>query len=159
MVIKTFVLDVHLGKLARHLRMVGFDSLWTSELTDPELLRISNEEGRVLLTRDRALFDSADPLRRHYVHATEPGAQLVEVLKQFGLTQTVLTYKGFLSRCLECNSPIVQVSEKQIADRLPAHVQETQKEFYFCTRCERVYWKGSHFERMKTWVRDLLVTN
>ena len=151
----TFVLDVHLGKLARHLRMVGFDTLWSQDFTDPELLKISNEEHRILLTRDRELHDLAPAERRHYVQATEPGEQLREVVDRFGLKNQVVSHKGFLSRCLECNSPIVEVNGEKIRDRVPAHLLEEQKEFYFCPRCERVYWKGSHFERMKTWVKKL----
>jgi uncharacterized protein with PIN domain len=151
-----FVLDVHLDKLARHLRMVGFDALWSSEHKNPELLKISNEEFRILLTKDRALHDLASADRKYYVEADEPGEQLREVLERFELKDQVLEHKGFLSRCLECNSPIVEVNGKQIEDRIPKHVLREHQEFYFCPRCERVYWKSSHFERMKTWIQRLL---
>ena len=151
-----FVLDVHLGKLAHHLRMVGFDTLWSSEYTDPELLKISKEQFRILLTRDRELYNLASAELSHYVDATEPGEQLREVLERFELKDQVMEHKGFLSRCLECNSPIVEVNGEKIQDRIPEHVFLVQKEFYFCPRCERVYWKGSHFERMKVWVKRVL---
>lgn len=136
--------------------MVGFDALWSSEYTDPELLKISNEQFRILLTRDHALHNLASPDFKHYVKATEPGAQLREVLERFELKAQVMEHKGFLSRCLECNSPIVEVNGEKIQDRIPEHVFLEQKEFYFCPRCERVYWKGTHFERMKVWVKRLL---
>lgn len=135
--------------------MVGFDTLWSQDFSDPELLKISNEKFRILLTRDRELYSLAAPERRHYVQATEPGEQLREVVEHFELTNQVIAHKGFLTRCLECNSPIVEVNGEKIRDRVPAHLLEEQKEFYLCPRCERVYWKGSHFDRMKSWVKKL----
>jgi uncharacterized protein with PIN domain len=151
-----FVLDVHLAKLARHLRMLGYDSHWRSDLGDDELLRISGDEGRVLLTRDRELFGRADPSLRHYVQATDSRAQLAEVLSQFNLREEARLGSGFLTRCLECNSPIIPVKPQYISDRVPADLLQRHSEFFLCPRCERVYWKGSHWERMKIWVRRTL---
>ena len=156
MISRSFVLDVYLGKLARHLRMLGFDSSWRDDYADPELLRISLEEGRVLLTRDHALHDQADPDRRHYVQAIEPGKQVLEVLQRFELVETVRSGKGFLSRCLECNTPILPVKGHHIHERVSAEILLKHQQFYFCQRCERVYWEGSHFDRMRKWVADLL---
>src|SRR4051812_16784614 len=107
--IPTFVLDVHLGKLARHLRMLGLDALWQDDFTDPQLMEISEREGRVLLTRDRDLHDRTAVERRHYVQATEPGEQLLEVLTRFALLDYAREGRGFLTRCLQCNSPILPV--------------------------------------------------
>jgi uncharacterized protein with PIN domain len=155
---KTFILDVHLGKLARHLRMLGFDTAWDSgspDSSDPELLKRSREEGRILLTRDRLLHDSADPDLRHYVHATDPREQLIEVLDRFSLREDALSGRFFLSRCLDCNSPILPVRGDQLVDRLPGQVRLEHSQFFLCPRCERVYWKGSHFARMWEWVKKL----
>jgi uncharacterized protein with PIN domain len=144
---KTFILDDHLGKLARHLRMLGFDSTWNSDS--------SENEGRILLTRDRALYDRANPELRHYVHATDPREQLIEVLDRFSLREDALSGRFFLSRCLDCNSTILPVRGDQLVDRLPGHVRLEHTEFLLCPRCERVYWKGSHFSRMWEWVKKL----
>jgi uncharacterized protein with PIN domain len=151
-----FVLDVHLGKLARHLRMVGFDTLWKDDYSDPELLEISKAESRILLTRDRELFEKADPTLSHYVQATAPDEQLVEVADTFGLRSRISNMQGFLSRCLQCNSPILPVKPHQLEDRLPGHVRLQFNEFFLCPRCERVYWKGSHFDRMWERVQKLM---
>jgi uncharacterized protein len=151
-----FVCDVHLGKLARHLRMVGFDTVWRDDLADPELLKISAEENRVLLTRDRALHELADPARRHYVQAIEPGRQLVETLTAFSLVERVRGGRDFLSRCMECNSLILPAKPHQVADRVPGELMLRHDRFYLCPRCERVYWEGSHFDRMRGWVKGLL---
>ena len=152
----SFVLDVHLAKLARHLRMLGFDSLWTSELNNDEILNFSRDEKRVILTRDRELYIRADERLRHYVQAIDPQEQLVEVLEKFGLFAHVQSGKGFLSRCLQCNAPIIPVTGNQIAHKVPAHVLEERSEFYFCPRCERAYWKGSHWGRMRQLVERLI---
>jgi uncharacterized protein with PIN domain len=151
-----FVLDVHLGKLARHLRMVGFDTLWKDDYSDPELLEISKTENRILLTRDRELVEKADPMLSHYVQATAPDEQLVEVADTFGLRSKISNMQGFLSRCLQCNSPILPVKPHQLEDRLPGHVRLQFNEFFLCPRCERVYWKGSHFDRMWERVQKLM---
>lgn len=151
-----FVLDVHLGKLARHLRMVGFDTLWKDDYMDPELLEISNTEHRILLTRDRELSEKADPSLVHYVHATDPDEQLVEVADRFDLREKISSMQGFLSRCLQCNSPILPAKPHQLEDRLPGHVRLQFNEFFLCPRCERVYWKGSHFDRMWEHVKSLM---
>jgi hypothetical protein len=151
-----FVLDVHLGKLARHLRMVGFDTLWKDDYQDPELLEISRTENRVLLTRDRELVQKADPAFSHYVQAIDPDQQLIEVADVFELRSKIATMKGFLTRCLQCNSPILPVQAHQLEDRLPGHVRLQFNEFFLCPRCERVYWKGSHFDRMWERVQKLM---
>jgi uncharacterized protein len=151
-----FVLDVHLGKLARQLRMVGFDSLWRSDFSDEELLRIAVGEGRVLLTRDRALWESTPQELRHYVNAIEPGEQLREVLLAKGLVDTVRSGRGFLSRCLECNSVILPAKRHHVEHLVGAEMLARHQEFFLCPRCERVYWKGSHWERMAGWVKRIV---
>ncbi len=150
-----FVLDVHLAKLARHLRMVGLDSLWRPDYSDPQLLEISATEKRVLLTKDRALFESTPPSLRYYVTANDPKVQLTEVLQNFECLEKAKSGADFLTICLECNAKILKVGRAQIVDRVPANSLEHFQEFFLCPRCERVYWKGSHYDRMKNWVAEL----
>jgi uncharacterized protein with PIN domain len=149
-----FVLDVHLGRLARHLRMLGIDALWRDDFEDSELQRIAREEERVLLTRDRALAEATE--KSHWVKATDHEEQLREVLTEFQLTPWALSGRGFLTRCLQCNSLILPVAGHQIHDRIPGHLLLEHQEFYLCTRCERVYWRGSHVDRMAQWVSRVL---
>jgi uncharacterized protein with PIN domain len=156
-----FALDVHLGRLARDLRMLGFDTAWTREVTDPELLEQMRGEGRQLLSRDRRLVEEAQAgatpaLRPHYVRATEPEAQLREVLSEFELLDTARSMQGFLTRCLECNAPILRIQKRLALERVPREVVERHEEFFLCPRCERVYWRGSHFDRMREWVTRVL---
>ncbi len=152
-----FVLDVHLGKLARHLRMLGFDSLWHPDYQDDVLERLAIDEGRVLLTRDRELHErTLKTARSHYVQAIEPSAQLLEVLKAFSMIERVRSGQGFLTRCMECNSPILPMKAHHLTDRVPEHVLQQHEDFFLCPRCERVYWKGTHWTRMHDWVQKLI---
>lgn len=151
-----FAADVHLAKLARHLRMLGFDTWWKSDAQDDELLEISREEGRILLTRDRALSARAQPDRVYYVVSTDPKEQLQELLVRFALEEKVRSHKGFLTVCLECNRLLLPVAPHQVQERVPGHLLVEQTQFFLCPRCERVYWNGSHVDRMKKWVDELL---
>lgn len=150
-----FVLDVHLAKLARHLRMIGTDAAWRADFADPELARVSQEEGRILLTRDRALHDSHPPELRHFVLATDPTEQFKEVLTRFSLWEEARSHRGFLTRCLECNSTILPARGDQLVDRLPLQIRAAHSEFFLCPRCERIYWNGSHVDRMRVWIDGL----
>jgi len=151
-----FVCDVHLGRLARYLRMLGFDSLWSAEFEDDELLRISREEGRYLLTRDRELCGRAGKPACHYVKATDPKEQIIEVIAAFALKEQVASGKGFLTLCMDCNAPILPTQPHQVVDRLPGSVLLAHDKFFLCPRCERIFWQGSHWDRMKEWVNSQL---
>ncbi len=134
--------------------MLGFDSLWSDDYEDSQLKKISEEEGRILLTRDRALAESTPSAYR--VDATDPEKQFREVLEKFGLTEQARAGEGFLTRCLQCNSLILPVKGHQIHERIPGHLLLEHQEFFLCPRCERVYWMGSHVDRMKKWVAKAL---
>lgn len=137
--------------------MVGLDSLWRPDYEDAVLRRIAREEGRVLLTRDRELNAlAAKEATSHWVNATEPNAQFREVITQFELLDRTKQGIGFLTLCLECNSPILPAKAGHLTERVPAHVLEEHEDFFLCPRCERVYWQGTHFERMRQWVQDVL---
>jgi len=150
-----FVADAHLGKLARHLRMLGHDTLWEasfSDLKDEELLRLAREERRSLLTCDRALAETAGRHQALRILSQSPPQQLIEVLAHFQLGDDARSGKGFLTRCLQCNSLILPLPPHQVTDRVPGHLLLEFDTFYLCPRCEQVYWNGSHVARMREWV-------
>lgn len=151
-----FILDVHLAKLARDLRMLGYDALWDSDADDEKLLKVSREENRILLSRDRELISKADPQLSGYVEKLSREEQLVEVLTRFGLIENARSLKGFLTRCLQCNTIILPVQGHQIHHLISGNVLLEHDRFYLCPRCERVYWEGSHFDRMREWVKKTL---
>jgi hypothetical protein len=146
-----FVLDVHLGKLVLYLRMVGFDTLYNNEFSDDELVRISANERRILLTRDRGLLKRSNVTHGYYVRATNPPLQLVEVLHRFDLFKMSQPFR----RCLRCNEMLEPAPKEKVEDHLPPKVREQFAEFSLCRGCGRIYWKGSHYERMKNFIRQI----
>jgi uncharacterized protein with PIN domain len=147
-----FVLDTHLGKLAHYLRLLGFDTWYDNGYEDDELARISSQEGRVLLTRDRGLLKRSVVTHGYCVRGTNPRRQLVEVLRRFDLFEVVQPFR----RCIRCNGLLEPVSKEAVLDRLPPKTRDYYDEFRRCQACDQVYWKGSHFQRMQQFVRRVL---
>ncbi|MGI8960703.1 MAG: Mut7-C RNAse domain-containing protein [Bryobacteraceae bacterium] len=147
----TFVLDVHLGKLAAYLRMLGFDALYRSCYTDPELVQISSIERRILLTRDRGLLKHRAISHGYWLRETDSRRQAAEVVQRFDLAHFIRPF----TRCMACNGVIESVSREHVRDRLLPHTAELYDEFRQCPQCGRVYWKGTHYERMRRWIEEL----
>ena len=140
-----FVADAHLGGLARLLRMAGFDTLYDNGYHDDDIARIAAEEGRVLLTRDRELLKRRGVELGCYLHAIAPAEQLRELFARLHLAREARPF----TLCLHCNLPLRPVGKEEVLDRLPARVRDTHSEFTSCDACLRVYWKGSHYARMR----------
>jgi len=140
-----FLADAHLGGLARFLRMLGFDTLHENAFGDAEIRRLASQERRVVLTRDRELLKCRDIIAGCYVHERKPEAQLAEVAARYGLAERARPF----TRCLRCNLPLERVERDAVLARLPESVARTHREFYRCAGCDRVYWPGSHYERMR----------
>jgi uncharacterized protein with PIN domain/sulfur carrier protein ThiS len=139
-----FVLDVHLGKLARHLRLLGFDALYERDRSDPELAEISAREQRILLTRDVGLLKRRIVTHGYFVRERDPKAQLAEVVARLDLARSIRPF----TRCLNCNGELIPIDKQEIVDRLEARTRRHFDEFWICRRCENVYWKGSHYDRL-----------
>jgi uncharacterized protein with PIN domain len=145
-----FVLDVHLGRLARYLRMVGFDCLYETTFTDDEIIRISQAEKRIILTRDKGILKNGRVTHGLYVRSDDPGEQFGEIAARLHLGNL---FKPF-SRCTMCNEPIEPVTKESILDQLEPLTKIHYSVFYRCTGCKRIYWKGSHFARMAKFIND-----
>ena len=148
-----FVVDVHLGKLANHLRMMGFDTLYRNNFTEEDLVRLSSEERRSLLSKNRKLLESGAIVRGYCVKEKDPRLQLIEVLRRFDLFSITSPF----TRCIECNNVLHAVNKDSIAERLPPKVRDLFSEFQLCEACDRLYWRGSHYQRMKAFVDDALL--
>ncbi len=146
-----FVLDVHLGRLASYLRMLGFDTRYRNDYDDPSLARISVEDDRILLTCDRQLLMRKQVSHGYFVRSREPQQQLTEILTHFDL---VNKQKPF-SRCMRCNGKIHPVEKQGIAERLSDATKKYYDEFYICEDCENLYWKGSHYLKMQKKIEKL----
>ena len=140
-----FAADVHLGKLARHLRMAGFDTLWAKSWDDDEIVRIAALDRRTILTRDKGMLRRKEVDRGYFVRATASEAQLREVVHALQLESLLAPF----TRCRECNAPLEDVQRDAIVERIPARVRDLYRRFKRCPGCERIYWEGSHFQRMK----------
>jgi hypothetical protein len=147
-----FVLDVHLGKLANHLRMFGFDTAYRNDYTDALLLQLSIDEGRTLLTKDRELLNHQKLTRAYFVREKDPRLQVIEIFRRFDLFSLTLPF----TRCIECNDILRGVEKKDVLERLPLRVREVYDEFQICGRCDRVYWKGSHYGKMLEFVLGIM---
>ena len=143
-----FIADVHLAKLAKYLRLLGLDTLYFTQIDDNELLKIAQNEGRIILTKDRALAKRSDSV--YLVRSQELLKQLQEIIKHFDLDK----FYPF-SRCLVDNVLLESVDKKDIFIHLPPYVAKTQNSFKICPQCRRIYWPGSHYERMFSFLRGL----
>lgn len=140
-----FLADAHLGGLARLLRMLGFDTLYDNAIHDREILALLARERRVVLTRDRELLKCREVMRGCFVHATKPEAQLREVAARYALERHMQPF----TLCLHCNLRLEAVEKTAVTGRVPERIAERYAEFVRCRGCERIYWQGSHWERMR----------
>ena len=138
-----FVADVMVGKLARWLRVLGFDVLYSNKYGDDEIIRIADAENRVILTRDAQLATRRAPSRCLFIESDDYKEQVQQVVRTFNLR----AFKVF-SRCLECNARLEEVDKEAVFEKVPPFVYLTQDRFAKCPACERVYWHGTHTDEM-----------
>jgi uncharacterized protein with PIN domain len=149
--IPSFILDVHLGKLARLLRMLGLNTLYDQNFADAQIAEIAAATSRIVLTRDIALLKRKSVKWGYWLRSRQPEVQLPEVIAYFDLLQFLQPFY----RCITCNSLIQKVDKKQIIDSLHPQTHSCFEEFYQCSGCHKVYWKGSHYQKMEQFVAQL----
>ncbi len=137
-----FLLDVHLGALARRLRLLGLDTAYPEEAGDPALVERANAERRLLLSQDRGLLKRRALWAGAYVRGSRPDDQLVDVLDRFAPALAPWT------RCTACNGEVAEVARDDVADRLEPGTLRHQDRFARCRDCGRVYWQGAHAPRL-----------
>ena len=145
-----FVLDTNLGRLARYLRLLGFDCLYENDFEDAIVAKISSEQQRTLLTRDRALLQHRIITHGYFVRAVRPRLQVPEVLSRFDLYRLIAPF----SRCIRCNGTLQDVDKATVEDRLEPKTRKYFDTFRICTGCGQIYWQGSHYERSMRLVDD-----
>ena len=139
-----FVADVHLGTLARHLRLLGFDTAWERDLDDEEIIEIADDEQRIILTRDKGILKDGRVTHGYWMRSTDPMEQLDEVVRAIDLAGSINAF----TRCMECNGELQIVDRSAVAHSVPLQVFLVYRDFRQCLRCHRVYWKGSHFRQL-----------
>ena len=150
-----FVIDSHLGRLASHLRMLGLDCLYDNSYEDDELVRISVEEERILLTRDRLLLMHKVITQGYLIHSLNSTEQLYEVVERYTLAKWVRPFQ----RCMNCNHLLEPVEKKMVLEKLEPLTKKYYDDFKLCPACDQVYWKGSHYERMIKLIKEVSKDN
>ena len=136
--------DVHLGALARNLRLLGFDKIWERDLADETIIDIAARDRRVILTRDKGILKNGRVTHGYWLRTTDPTEQLGEVIRALDLAGSIDAY----TRCMECNGVLEAITRSEAARFVPLQVFLVYREFRRCRCCGRTYWRGSHLERL-----------
>lgn len=147
-----FILDVHLGKLARYLRMLGFDAAYERDQEDAAIIDLSLQQRRVILTRDLGILKHSRVTHGYWLRHDEPAEQLREVLRALDLFRQLQPF----TRCMDCNGRIHPVDRKAVKGQIDPDTFQQFKEFWQCRDCSKIYWRGSHYESMLRQVKEIL---
>lgn len=147
-----FVLDVHLGKLAKYMRMLGLDTLYETNYSDDDLAIIAMEEKRAIITRDRGILKRNDVLHAYWIRSQVFTEQLVEVIARFDLKKEIRVF----SRCLVCNSILGYADKNDYRDLIPERAFSLFEKFYVCHTCRKIYWEGSHYTNMLSFIDKII---
>lgn len=146
-----FVLDVHLGRLARYLRMLGFDATYARSRDDQRIIDHALAERRIILTRDRGLLKHSRVTHGYWLRSEQPLDQVREVLRAFDLSGQTRPF----TRCMDCNGRIARVAKKRVGDGVDPAILHRFDTFWQCRDCGKYYWRGSHYLRMLSLVERL----
>lgn len=148
-----FLCDQMLGTLAKWLRIFGFDTFYaTDDLDDNELIEIAKKENRTLITRDKQLIYNSRRENIKSIEVTEKNIdrQLNQILKEAKINKDL-----FLSRCLLCNSLVRKINKNNIKNKVPDKIFKNNENFWYCKKCDKIYWQGSHFKNMTQKINSL----
>lgn len=150
-----FLVDAMLGNIAKKLRLLGFDSEYSSDGKDDELVLRAKNEKRILLTKDLPLIKKAEKqsISTFYVRNNAELEQLVQILKNFNVTNVSIS--GNTSRCTDCNGKLEMIEKNKIKNKIPVGVLKENDNFWKCEQCEKIYWEGTHIKRLQKFVSEL----
>ena len=149
-----FILDVHLGKLARYLRMLGFDAAYDRDWDDETIIDLSLEQKRIILTRDIGILKQSRVTHSYWLRQHQPLEQLREVLLSLDLLRQLHPF----TRCMDCNGMIQPVAKNEVRTQLDPEIFVRFETFRQCRDCRKIYWQGSHFSRMLELIGKLELT-
>ncbi len=141
-----FLADVMLGRLARWLRVLGYDTLYTRRGIDSLLIVRAYKDARIILTRNSKIYKKIGPERSLFIHFDNFRDQVSEVIDSLGLE---FDSGIFLSRCLECNLLLIPLPREDAQPMVPPYVFQTVEEFKTCPQCSKIFWSGTHIEEMR----------
>lgn len=148
-----FILDVHLGRLARYLRRFGFDTAYRNDYRDQEIADIAEREERIILSRDLGLLMRKTVKWAYFIWNDDPKEQLQELFNRYSLSKY---YQGE-SRCVNCNGQLEKIDKEEIIERLEPKTKKYFNDFRYCSNCDKIYWRGSHFEETEKLLKRLKV--
>jgi uncharacterized protein with PIN domain len=150
-----FIADNNVGKLARWLRLIGYDTVLLKQKDDVQMIKIALGENRVILTKDAQFMKrrlvTNGTLKTVHIERDDPEIQVQEVVETLSLDYDCKPF----SRCLECNGVLVARDKEDVKDLIPARVSETQTQYTQCPACHRIYWPGTHWQAMDKKLKDL----
>jgi uncharacterized protein len=146
-----FICDVHLGKLARRLRLLGFDTIYRNDLGDEEIIQIAEKEHRIILTRDGEILNNKTT-QRYRPNSIFFNEQVREVLSVFNLREQIRPF----SRCIKCNGEIIPVDKNSVIALVPPRSGQFMEYYWQCQACRKIYWHGSHYNSLRNWVDEVM---
>jgi len=149
-----FIADIMVGKLAKYLRMAGHDVLYINTASDDEIIKIASETGRMVLTRDSLMLARKEfkngTLKNLYIKDKKLKNQLEQIKSDLKIS-----LEPNLTRCVECNQILIRVKKEDIKNKIPPYVYKTQQSFLYCKKCDKYYWKGTHYQNIKNIFLDI----
>lgn len=149
-----FIADIMVGKLAKYLRMAGYDVLYENTATDDEIMKIALKTGRTVLTRDSLMIARKEfvkgMIKYLLIRDDKLKKQLEQVQSEFNFS-----LKPNLIRCVECNYRLAEVKKEDVKNKVPPYVYKTQQNFIYCKRCDKYYWRGTHYHNIKNAFLDI----
>ncbi len=151
----TFLVDAMLGNLAKKLRLMGYDSFYSSNIEDKKLLNKAKLENRIIISKDEQLVNSAKKMGIQLIHITSNNEidQILEINKIVKIEKCIID--GDTSRCTACNGVLQKTDKNLILEKLPPGVIDNNEEFWKCKDCNKIYWEGSHIENLQKFVVEL----
>ena len=150
-----FLVDAMLGNIAKKLRLLGYDSEYSSDNENGELIQRAKNENRVLVTKDVPLSEKAKKQKISVIHIknSKEIEQLAQIFKNLKLSKLVIS--GNTTRCTECNGELKIINKDNVMNKVPDGILEKINDFWECINCKKIYWEGTHIERLQNFVDEL----
>ena len=150
-----FIVDAMLGKLAKKLRLLGYDSFYSSSMEDDKIIQLAENENRILITKDGPLTHKAEKKKIWTVQITSDDEieQFLQINEKANLGKC--TVSGGNSRCPVCNGELQYTEKNDVSDKVPTGVFENMNDFWKCTKCEKIYWEGTHIKNLQEFTMKL----
>lgn len=151
----SFIVDGMLGNLSRKMRLLGYDSRYESSAEDSDLIKMAEKQRRVIVTKDENLSKSAEKtgLATVLIRGNDEVEQIVQIATKLGLSSFAIDSSS--SRCVDCNGKLEAIDKIRVMNKVPSGIYERQEKFWICRDCKKIYWEGTHFEKLQEFVDKL----